>query len=161
MAAALRDMKESGPQQQIVAELDAATARLGAAVAGLSDEQASRPAEDGWSVKDQLTHLTFWHEMRFFELSRIARGGRAGFPGAAEEEIEHINQQMVANRRSLPLSQVIADLGFAREMVRQAVLSAPDDRLAPSVFEEMGPNGAGHDLMHAEVIEAWRKKEGI
>ena len=154
-------MRELGPQRQLVAELDAAARRVDAAIAGLTDEQASRPAADGWSVKDQLTHLTYWHEMRFFEMSRIARGGRASFPGTDEKGVEHINEQIAGNRRLLPLSQVVSDLGFAREMVRQAVLAAPDDRLVPAVFEEIGPTGAGHEMSHAGLIEAWRQREGV
>ena len=67
--------------EQFVSEIDAAKAQVDAAIAGLTDEQASRREIDGWSVKDHLTHLTFWHEMRFFELSRIARGGHFGLPG--------------------------------------------------------------------------------
>jgi hypothetical protein len=28
-------------------------------------------------------------------------------------------------------------------------------------FEELGPNGAGHDTEHAAQITAWRQREGI
>ena len=147
------------PKQELISEIDAAAARIDAAVAGLSDEQASTPAPDGWSVKDQLTHLTFWHEMRFFEVSRIAHGGRASFPNTDETGVEHLNEQIAANRRPLPLSQVVADLAFARDMVKQAVLAAAD--LDLSLFEEIGPIGAGHEMSHAELITAWREKESI
>lgn len=149
-------------QRQLLSEIDAAAERVSAAIAGLTDEQASRAAADGWSVKDQLTHMTFWHEMRFFEISRIARGGRAGFPATDEKGVEHINEQMAANRRPVPLVQVVADLEFAREMVKQAVLSAPEDRLDTSLYEEIGiQGGAAHEIGHAILIEAWRKQEGI
>jgi hypothetical protein len=148
-------------REQLIAGLDAAAERVDAGIVGLNDELASRRAADGWSVKDHLTHLTYWHEMRFFEMSRIARGGRASFPGTDEKGVEHINEQMADNRRRLPLSQVLADLGFARGMVRQAVLAAPQDRLAPSLFEEIGPHGAGHEMAHSVLIEAWRQREGI
>jgi hypothetical protein len=146
------------PQEQLVAELDDAARRVDAAIAGLDDEKASRPAADGWSVKDHLTHLTFWHEMRFFEMSRIARGGRAGF---LESNTDRLNEQIAGNRRGLPLEQVIADLNFARDMVRQAVLSAPEARLDLSLFAEIGPAGAAHDDEHAGLIETWRAREGI
>ena len=148
-------------QRQLLSEIDAAAERVSAAIAGLTDEPASRAAADGWSVKDQLTHMTFWHEMRFFEISRIARGGRAGFPATDEKGVERINEQMAANRRPLPLAQVVADLEFAREMVKQAVLSAPEDRLDPRLYDELGPNGAGHETDHAQIIEVWRKQEGL
>lgn len=149
-------------QQQLVSGLDHAAERVAAAISGLTDEQASRPAQDGWSVKDQLTHMTFWHEMRFFEISRIARGGRAGFPVTDENGVQHINEQMAANRRQLLLAQVVADLDFAREMVKQAVLACPEDRLDQHLYEEIGiQGGAAHEIEHAGLIETWRKREGI
>jgi hypothetical protein len=141
--------------------MDAARDRVSEAIVGLTEDQLSRPAIDGWSVKDHLTHLTLWHELRFFELSRIARGGRAGFPVTDEAGVEHINQQFAANRRSLPLAQVLADLEFAREMVRQAVATCPEDRLDLRFYEELGPHGAGHEISHAEMITAWLKREGV
>jgi hypothetical protein len=147
------------PKQGLISEIGAAAARIDDAVAGLTDEQASIPAPDGWSVKDQLTHITYWHEMRYFEVSRIARGGRASFPNTDETGVEHLNEQIAANRRPLPLSQVLADLKFARDMVKQAVLAAAD--LDLSLFEEIGPIGAGHEMSHAELITAWREKESI
>jgi len=153
-------------RDQLFLEMDAARDRVNEAIDGLSEEQMSRLDLDGWSVKDHLAHLTFWHEMRFFEVSRIARGGRAGFPvteidEAGVDPINELNERFAANRRRLALAQVLADLDFAREMVRQAVASCPEDRLDLSFYEEIGPNGAGHDTAHAEMIMAWRKKEGI
>jgi hypothetical protein len=145
--------------QSLIAELDAAAERVNAAISGLSDEQASRLAADGWSVKDQLCHIAFWHEMRFFEVSRIARGGNASFPLTDEGGVEQLNETIAGNRRNLPLAQVVADLGFAREMVKQALLAAP--AMDMSRFQEIGPIGAGHEIEHAGLIEAWRKKEGI
>ncbi len=154
-------MRVGTDRDQLLLEMDTARARLSEAIAGLSEEQTSRPDLDVWSVKDHLTHLTLWHELRFFELSRIARGGRAGFPETDEAGIEHINQQFVANRRPLPLAQVLADLDFARDMVRQAIAACPDDRLDLRHYEELGPIGAGHDISHADAIRAWRQREGL
>jgi hypothetical protein len=154
-------MRALTDRNQLLLELDTARARVMEAIAGLTEEQTSRPDLDGWSVKDHLTHLTLWHEMRFFEISRIARGGRAGFPVTDEAGVEHINQQFAVNRRPLSLAQVLADLDFAREMVRQAVATSPEDRLDLSHYEELGPNGAGHETAHAEMITAWRQREDI
>jgi hypothetical protein len=154
-------MRIGTTRDQLLLELDTACAHVKDAIVGLTEDQASRPDLDGWSVKYHLTHLTLWHEMRFFEISRIARGGRAGFPVTDEAGVEHINQQFVANRRSLPLAQVLADLDFAREMVRRAVATSPEDRLDERFYEEIGINGAGHDIDHAEMITAWRQREGI
>jgi hypothetical protein len=154
-------MRIGTTHHQLLLEMDAACDRINEAIGGLSEEQMSQQEIDGWSVKDHLTHLTLWHELRFFELSRIARGGRAAFPATDEAGVEHINQQFAANRRPLSLAQVLADLDFAREMVRQAVANCPEDRLDVRHFDELGPNGAGHDTSHAEMITAWRQREGV
>jgi len=155
------DMRVGTTRDQLLLELDTACSRVKEAIAGLTEEQMSRPELDGWSAKDHLTHLTLWHEMRFFELSRIARGGRAAFPVTDEAGVEHINQQFAANRRSLSLTQVLADLDFARDMVRGAVADCLEDRLDQRRYEEIGPNGAGHETEHAEAITAWRQRAGI
>ena len=86
-------MRIGTARDQLLLEMDAARDRVSEAIAGLSEEQIARPDLDGWSVKDHLTHLTLWHELRF--------------------------------------------------------------------FEELGPNGAGHETSHADMIAAWRKREGI
>ena len=138
-------------------QLQRARERVLEAVAGLTDEQASRPAADGWSAKDHLTHLTAWHEFRFFEISRIARGGRAAFPDSPDERIDPINALFAENRRSLPLTQVLADLEFAWEMVLQAVAASPEDRLDQRLYAGIGlAGGAEHDIAHAEAITALR-----
>lgn len=148
--------------QQLITELEHARKRLLTAMDGLSEEHASQPAPDGWSVKDHLNHLALWDEMRFFEISRIARGGRPSFQPAEEADLAWINGPTVAMRRSLSLTQVLADLMFARDLVMQAVAMCPEERLDQRLYGEIGiAGGAGHDIGHAKVIEAWRRKEGI
>ncbi len=156
-------MRIGSLRDQLLLELDTARSRVKEAVDGLTEDQMSRPDLDSWSAKDHLTHLTVWHEMRFFEVSRIARGGRASFPltDEAEAGVEHLNQQTVVNRRSLPLAQVLADLDFAREMVRQALANCPEDRLDQRLYEGIGIHGAAHDTEHADTIRLWREREGI
>lgn len=155
-------MSAGSLHDQFTAELERAAARVTATIDGLTDEDASCPAEDGWSVKDHLNHIMFWHEMRFFEISRIGRGGQAAFPPSDEEGVTPLNERMVANRRQLTLPQVLADLEFAREMVKQAVLACPEDRLDQRLYQEIGiQGGAAHEIEHAGLIEAWRKREGI
>jgi hypothetical protein len=151
--------------QQLLQWLEQSRANLMSAIAGLSEGQMSVPDIGGWSVKDHLAHLTLWDEMRFFEVSRIARGGAASFPVTEAvdgvDPIDEINERFAANRRGLPLAQVLSDLDFAREMVKQAVAAAPEDRLSDSLFGELGPAGAGHEAEHADTIRAWRKREEI
>ena len=147
--------------QLLASELEAAHRQVREAIAGLSDEQASAPASDGWSIKDHLTHLTLWHEMRFFEVSRIARGGEPSLPLSSEEEVTPLNESVAANRRGLSLAQVVADLEFAWSMLEQAVAASPEERLDHGFSGEIGPVGTAHDLLHAALITARRQRAGL
>jgi hypothetical protein len=159
MAAGAGHLRALTPHQELAAQLRAARERVMEAVAGLGDEQASRPGADGWSVKDHLTHITLWHEMRFFEISRIARGGTDSFPSSGEGRITPLNEAFAENRRQLPLAQVLADLEFAWEMVAQAVAACPQERLDERLYAEIGiPGGAEHDIEHAGAIQALRRQ---
>jgi hypothetical protein len=142
-------------------EWEAARERIAAAVGGLTDEQASIPGIDGWSVKDHLNHMCLWHEFRANEIMRVSRGGVSAMPAVNDEQVEAINRTFADLRRHLPLQQVVADLEFARGFVLQAIQSCPEAALDQSLYPEVSVNGGGHDIEHAETIEAWRKREGI
>lgn len=147
-------------RDKVAGDLLQAAALVDAAITGLTEEQASRPTIDGWSVKDHLTHLTVWHEMRFFEISRVGHGGRSLTPNFGD--VNAFNEILARTRRDLPLGQIIADLVFAREMVQRAVVACPEDRLDSRHFLEASPaGGVAHETEHAEVITAWRAKEGL
>ena len=147
-------------RDKVAGDLLKAAALVDAAVAGLSEEQASRPDIDGWSVKDHLTHLAVWHEMRFFEISRVGHGGSGITPNF--EDVNAFNEVLARTRRELSLEQVLADLAFAREMVQSAVARCPEDRLDSKHYLEASPaGGVAHETEHAETISTWRRLEGI
>jgi hypothetical protein len=155
-------MRVGTSRDQLLLELDTARARVSEAISGLTEEQASRPAVDGWSVKDNLNHLTACDEFRFYEISRVSRGGRPAFPSIDREQDEALNALIVTQRRGLPMAQVIADLEFARSLVLQAVAGAPEHALSTAVYGEFAINGSiSHDIEHATAILAWRQREGI
>ena len=140
-----------------MAAFAAAHDRVRQAIAGLSEDEASAAGPDAWSIKDHLTHLTLWHEMRFFEVSRIGRGGLPSFPLTTEEQVTPLNETVAAYRRALPIAQVVADLEFAWSMVEQAVAASPEERLDRGFSGEIGPLGTGHDMAHAAMIVALRR----
>jgi hypothetical protein len=147
-------------RESVAQDLRDSAAKVDAAVAGLSEEQASRPAIDGWSVKDHLTHLTNWHEMRFFEISRVGHGGRGMMP--TFEDVNAFNETLASMRRGFSLKQSIADLDFAREMVQRAVAECPEDRLDSKHYLEASPaGGVAHETEHADAIAGWRKQAGL
>jgi hypothetical protein len=76
-------------------------------------------------------------------------------------QVEAINQTFADLRRGLPLSQVIADLEFARGFVLQTIQSCPENALDQGLYPEVSINGGSHDISHAQSIEEWRKREGL
>jgi hypothetical protein len=156
-------MRALTDRAQLLAEMESARARFLQSIEGLSEEAMSRPEMDGWSVKDQLNHLALCDELRFFEISRISRGGRPASAGMTDEQVDFFNEMVAGLRRALPLAQIMADLEFAHAMVTEAVSSAPEEALDPALYGDgYQVNGSvWHDIEHAEAIDAWRKKEGL
>jgi hypothetical protein len=151
----------AGLQQRLLFEMTEAWSQVLASIAGLSEEQMNRPAIGGWSVKDHLSHMTVWHEMRFHEVSRIARGGQPAYQPFADEQLEVLNTLTVAFGRHLPVSQVLADLEFARSLVAEAIAGCPEEALDEKRYGEVGCTGTSHDVSHAAAIRAWREREGL
>jgi hypothetical protein len=163
MEAAGGDLRGLTDRDQITHDMQSARSRVLAAIAGLTDEQASSPAEDGWSVKDHLNHLTMCDEIRFFEIGRVARGGAPAFQHFDGSPMHAFNETIAVLRRDLSLEQALSDLAFARSLVLEAIAGAPEHALDPRAYGEYGyaVNGSiEHDHGHAEAIEARRKGEG-
>jgi len=155
-------MRVGSSRDQLLLEMKAARARVLDAVAGLTEEQISRPEIDGWSAKDQLIHMTVCDEFRFYEIGRISRGGRPGFAHMDGEQTDALNGLMVTLRRHLTVDEVMADLDFARSLVLEAIQRAPEHALSPEAYGDFPVNGSvAHDLEHAAAITGWRKREGI
>ena len=148
----------SNRREEVAAEVAAAHDRVRAAIAGLTEAEAAVIGPDGWSIKDHLTHLTLWHEMRFFEINRIGRGGQPSVPPTDEQQVTPLNDTVAAFRRGLSLQQVVADLEFAWSMVEQAVAACSEDRLEHGFSGEIGPVGTGHDTSHAWMISVLRNR---
>jgi hypothetical protein len=142
----------------IIEELRASRAEVMDAIRGFTEEEMSSLTADSWSAKDHLAHLTVWDEFRFFEISRIARGGRAGLTDVSDEDIDRLNAIKSSPRRALSLAQVLEDLEFARALVLDAIAHAPEAALDEGRYGEIGLQGAaGHDREHAGMIRRIRE----
>jgi uncharacterized damage-inducible protein DinB len=136
-------------------------APLLAALEGLSPEQMVEPSLDGWSVKDHLTHLTLWDEIRAQEITRISAGGAPAWPATmTEQQIETLNNLVVELRRGLSLEQVRQELASSRADVIAAIESASDLGMDGSRYGEAGLRST-HDRDHTDDIRRWRTAKGI
>ena len=100
-------------------------AALVAAVEGLSDAQLSEPSLDGWSVKDHLTHLAAWDEIRASEIERISAGHATAWRMKPEHE-EAINAVLHELRGGLSVEQAKWESAASHQRVLDAIASATE-----------------------------------
>jgi hypothetical protein len=128
------------------------------AIDGLNDKQLTEHSMDGWSVKDHLAHLAFWDEIRASEVVRISAGHDSAWRMRPEQD-EALNEITYDERRDLSLSQVRWELDTSRQRLLDAIASATERGLDPSLYGEAGLI-SGHEAQHAGWIASWRKQSG-
>jgi hypothetical protein len=129
------------------------------AIESLSECQMTEQSVDGWSVKDNLAHVAFWHNLRAEEIGRISAGHNSVWR-ITDEEDELINAIVLNARRGIPLSQVLWELDNSRERLLHALGYATNRGLNPSLYGEAGLR-SDHEFEHARYIQGWRQNHGI
>lgn len=143
---------------ELLARIEQSWEALWAAVAGLTEAQLETPDAGGWSIKDNLAHLTAWEG---YMLRHYLQGEPASQAMGLDEatlrlDIDELNAALVARDRDQALSTVI---GNAQAMHREVVAflaSAPFEILARPQFDDH-PEGepvlarvAGNSYEHYE-----------
>ncbi len=111
-------------------------------MARLDEAQMLLPDIDGWSVKDQLIHLTVCDEIRFHEISRVATGGQPAYVEFYGKPLDDFNEIVISLRRNLPMRQVMTDLDMAREKVLVAIAEAPERALDCEAYGNYAVDGS-------------------
>lgn len=104
--------------RSFVEENRAATARIVALAARLSDEELQQPVGEHWTVAIALAHLAFWDRRVLLSLEESERAGKL--------VVHEVN--LLVNDISLPLWAAIPPREAARLAVEAA--QAVDERLA-------------------------------
>src|SRR5437763_6295012 len=100
--------RKSDRKQQLHDAITAARAEALETVSGLSREQLERPtANEGWSVKDILAHLSSI-EARLRSMWQYALDGRQWL--ADDGDVSAYNERCVAERRSWSGPALVAEL---------------------------------------------------
>ncbi len=79
------------------------------------------PVYEGWSVKDILGHLTFWHESFARNVADLAHDRK---PTPLKGKLGDLNQQGVAAMRSCTLEEVIKRFETAQQIIRANILNS-------------------------------------
>ena len=127
------------------------------AIEGLSESQMVEPTIDGWSVKDHLNHLAFWHDLRSSEIVRISAGYEHAWPLSVDSQ--ELNDIVQPARSNLRLAQARWEYESALQRTIMAVANANERGLTQSYYGEVGLSTT-HDLGHAELVRKWRQERG-
>ena len=134
-------------------------ADLLAAIEGLSNDILSRPSLDGWSVANHFAHLAFWDDIRADEVQRISAGHATAWRMRHEND-DALNVIAREMRRGLSLEQSKWEFATSRQRLLDAISSATDRAMDPSLYGEAGLR-TGHEAEHTAWINRWRKEKGF
>jgi hypothetical protein len=157
-------MAETIAKADLLRQIAEGYAAFQALLTPLDEAQMITPTVNGpWSVKDNLAHLTAWHDY----LTGVLRGVRTGeqpasfVPGATEDEQnEHLYQAHKDDaledvRRAFAASY--AEVVAAVETLNEEALNRPapwSDAPYP-VWGTVAGNTYGHYAEHGAIIHRW------
>ena len=129
------------------------------AVGGLSDELMTEPSLDGWSVKDHLSHLALWDDIRASEVVRISAGHATAWLMTPEQDAAYstLGHEL---RRAFSPEQAKWELATSRQRLIDAISSASARGLDASLYGEAGLESS-HEADHTAWIKRWRGERGI
>jgi hypothetical protein len=108
----------SGGRKALLERLDKAVTRLIETFQALADPETI--VYEGWTAKDILGHLTFWHESFARNVSDLVEGRK---PMPLRGKLVDLNRRSVEESRGVDIEQLIERLSTAQQTIRQSVLS--------------------------------------
>ncbi|WIG58818.1 MAG: hypothetical protein OJF49_001565 [Ktedonobacterales bacterium] len=134
---------------------------LNDAISGLTEDQMSQDLVTAeWTTRDILAHIAAWQGEATLAVERAARGEVVG--PLISESVDEWNARRIAERRRLPLMDVVEEYHANYDRLLTALERWPDDSVP------LGPAGwdataelwwvTEHDGEHVEVVRAYRKR---
>lgn len=118
---------------------------------------------EDWSVKDILSHITWWEQSIFGWLSREQAVPREALPPSDLSE-DQTNTFIFEQTRALPLPDVLANFERSYTALYQAIEAASEEQIErgrPSdpdgspLWEIIPGNSSEHYHAHHDAIRAW------
>ncbi len=142
-------------------------ALLNAQLARLSQEQMIRPgAENDWSVKDLLAHITAWEQWMIEWLPQVLIDHSISIlpPGSTWDDVDQLNAQTYEKNKARPLPEVLdqfeqsyhqsleATKGLSEDGLFNLTLPWVEDR---ALWMIVGANTYWHYREHREPLQVW------
>jgi uncharacterized protein (TIGR03083 family) len=153
-------------RDELTDALEAARAKLDAAIDGLSAEELEAPGLAGdWSIKDFLAHVTAWDVDLLTNLGKVKRGLKPGRTQWNRALIQEQNEAWHKDLGARPLDRVLADYDAVHAQVLKAVQALSDTELeAPAdwlqgrpLYQYFVDHIVVHEDEHGAQIAEWRQ----
>lgn len=140
-------------RDEILAALDQTSDELLGMLARLTPAQRlERGATGEWRVKDVLSHLAFWNDVGYEELTVLARGERTG---KSYNNYLEINDQVATQERDRPLAEVEAHFMASHERLANFLKTLPAEQWSRSVRRWAWITMPEHYAEHSGHLKAW------
>ena len=152
-------------RDELLAALEAARARLDAALEGLTEAELTRPGTVGdWSIKDLMAHVTAWDVDLLTNLGQAKRGQKPGRTAWDNAAIQAQNVAWYAEFKDRPLDRVVADYDGVHAQLLRRVEGLTDSELeAPAAWLQGRPlfqyfldDVVTHEGEHGAELAKWR-----
>lgn len=119
----------------LLRSIDSSWAQLEPFLAGLTEKQAIMQDDQGWTVRDHVTHMAVWEESVAVLFDGKPRHEALGIDEAfyAEASFDEINEIIRKRTQSMPLGQALAEWKRAHHELMARVRSLSEDELTRRV----------------------------
>ncbi len=111
-----------------------------------------------WSIKDIIAHLTSWEDESLTHLPLILAGGKPPRYSVTYGGIDAFNARIAAQKRNLPLSEVLRQRDDTHRRLIGFIQSVPEDQFIRETRfrRRLRLDTYSHYAKHAEAIRQWR-----
>ncbi len=130
-------------------------------LATLSPEQLTTAGVNGsWSIKDNIAHLTAWHEYTTARLQAHQSQVQLKHPYQGRE-FDDVNEEVYQANKDRSLDAVLTDFRIAYQQLIQQVQKLPDDDFndVQKLWELVAGNTYEHYQEHGDLMRQWLKQE--
>jgi hypothetical protein len=158
-------MTETMTKDALLGNIQEGYNQFEALLASLSEEQMLVPEVNGpWSVKDNIAHLTAWHNYTLDRLESLLAGKEPPefMPGLTTEDEE--NEQIYQQNKNRPLAEVLTDFRASYQRMYNTVQALSEEtlnRLFPGSTKSypawglIAGNTYEHYQEHGNIIRDW------
>lgn len=121
-----------------------------------TERLANRIADDSWTLKQMLAHITAWHDLAVERLGKFASSGE---PAEFEEHEDVVNARAARAAEGRTVGEILLAMADSYRRLRREVGNLSDEQLAAHegwASDMVGVNTWGHYEDHLADLAAAR-----